>query len=196
MQLANVEPGDVQSGNKRMREGPEEMDNEPRQRKLLQTTAPVNYHFLNDPFPDEEDDEIYLISGQIVYQAYCDTPLGEEDPKIIQEAKASPDWLEWEKAIRVKLDQLEHMGTWQLIDCPVDAVPLSNKWVFIWKYNKMGELLKYKARLVVKGCAQRPEYDYTDTFSPVVQLETIRAILSLVLSQKLQIQQMDVKELT
>ncbi len=30
MQLANIELGDIQSGNKRMREGPEEMDDEPR----------------------------------------------------------------------------------------------------------------------------------------------------------------------
>jgi len=120
-----------------------------------------------------------LTSEQITYQVYCDTPLGGEDPKTLQEAKESPDWLEWEKAIKVELEQLDHMGTWQLVNCPVDAVPLANKWVFIRKYNKMGELLKYKARLVVKGCAQRPGFDYTDTFSPVVRLETIRAILSL-----------------
>ncbi len=130
---------------------------------------------------------------QITYQAYCDTSLGGEDPKTLTEAKESPDWLEWEKAIKVELDQLEHMGTWQWVDCPVDTVPLANKWVFVRKYNKMGELLKYKARLMVKGCAQWPGFDYTDTFSPVVRLKTIRAILSLVPSQKLQIQQMYVK---
>ncbi len=189
---ANVEPGSVQPGYKRMREEPEEMDDESKRRKL-RTLAPVNYRFLNDPFPDEEGDEIHLTSEQITYQVYCDTPLGGEDPKTLPEAKGSPDWLEWEKAIKVELDQLDHMGTWQLVDCPVDAVPLANKWVFVRKYNKMGELLKYKARLVVKGCAQRPGFDYTDTFSPVVRLETIRAILSLAPSKKLQIQQMDVK---
>jgi hypothetical protein len=79
------------------------------------------------------------------------------------------------------------------VSCPKDAVPIANKWVFLTKYNKQGELIKYKARMVAKGCAQRPEYDYTDTFSPVVCLETIRAILPLVIKNKLKIQQMDVK---
>jgi len=90
------------------------------------------------------------------------------------------DWPEWEKAIHGELEQLDHFGTWKLVDCPQDAIPIPNKWVFLKKYNKQGKITKYKARLVVKGCAQRPGFDYTDTFSPVVRLETIRAILARV----------------
>ena len=82
------------------------------------------------------------------------TPHWEEKTQNLSEAKASPDWLEWEKVIQVKLDQLKHIGTWQLVNCLVQAIPLANKWVFVQKYNKMGELLKYKACLVIKGCAQ------------------------------------------
>ena len=111
----------------------------------------------------------------------------------MSEARNSSDWSEWKRAIQVELDQLQNMGTWQLIHCPSNAVPIANKWVLKRKYNKSGELLKYKARLVAKGCAQRPGFDYTDTFSPVVRLETIRTILSLVPSENLKIQQMDVK---
>jgi len=163
----NIELGDVQSKNKQMREGLKEVDNESKWRKL-HTLVPVNYHLLNDPFPDEEGEEIHHTSAQITYQVYCDTPLGGEDPKTLHKAKGSSEWLEWEKAIQVKLDQLNCIRTWQLVNCPINAVPFANKWVFIWKYNKMGELLKYKACLVVKGCAQWPGFDYTDTFSPMV----------------------------
>ena len=51
------------------------------------------------------------------------------------------------------------------------------------KFTKTGELLKYKAQLVAKFYAQRPGYDFDQTFSLVVQLETIQAILAIVPSK-------------
>ena len=94
------------------------------------------------------------------------SPSGE--PESLEEAKRSPEWPEWEKVIKIKLDQLTEMGTWNLVDKPTEAVPISNKWVFLKKFNKNGEIKKYKAWLVAKGCAQRPDHDYLETFSPVV----------------------------
>ena len=80
-----------------------------------------------------------------------------------------------------------------LVSTPKDAVPLNNKWVFAKKYGKGGELLKYKGRLVVKGYAQRPGFNYVETFSPVVHMEMLRAILALSALKRLEIGQLDVK---
>ena len=67
-----------------------ENENEPLQRKL-RTKAPINYQHLNDPFPDEEEDnETYFASTDIIYQAI----LGTDDPKTVQEAKGLDDWPE------------------------------------------------------------------------------------------------------
>ena len=120
-------------------------------------------------------------------------PPSNQIKSTLQDAQKSPEWPEWEKAINIELDQLKRMVTWELVDKPTDAVPIANKWVLIKKYNKQGELVKYKARLVAKGFAQRPGQDYNETFSPVVRLETIRAILALVPARNLKVQQMDVK---
>ena len=85
------------------------------------------------------------------------------------------------------------MGTWKLVDKPPDAILIANKWTFVRKRNKAGEIVKFKAWLVAKGYAQRPGYDYSETFSPVVWIDTIRAIIALVPSMGLKIRQLDIK---
>jgi hypothetical protein len=116
-----------------------------------------------------------------------------DDCHSLKEAKASLEWPDWEHAIQAELDQLQEMGTWQLVDKPPDAKPIANKWVFAKKRDKEGRITKYKARLIAKGCAQRPGYDYIETHSPVVRLETMQAIMALAPTWKLLMCQMDVK---
>jgi Reverse transcriptase (RNA-dependent DNA polymerase) len=162
--------------------------------RKLRTKAHVDYCFLDNPFPNEEQNEEQNINEALI--SYCiqtEMPLGSRDLFTLAEARKSPDWPEWKKAISVELEQLQQMDTWKLGSCLKDAVPIANKWVFLTKYNKQGELIKYKAQMVAKGCAQRPGYDYTDTFSLVVCLKTIQAILPLFIKDQLKIQQMDVK---
>ena len=147
----------------------------------------MDYKYLHDPFPDEEDEESFQNIGEI------NAIIAGNELTDLADAKRSVDWPDWEKAIQSELLQLQQMGTWKLVDKPLNSIPIANKWTFIKKRNKASEVIKHKARLVVKGCAQRPGYDYVKTFSPVVRMETIRAILALVLIKNLKIQQMDVK---
>jgi len=95
--------------------------------------------------------------------------------------------------MQTELDQLKRMGTWRLVEKPLDVVPISNKWVYVKKRNKEGQLIKYKARLVAKGYAQRPGYDYLETHSPVVRLESIQALLAIAATCKLYMHQIDIK---
>jgi hypothetical protein len=54
-----------------------------------------------------------------------------------------------------------------------------NKWVYRLKKEDGGKKW-YKARLVVKGFAQKKGIDFDEIFSPVVNMTSIRTILSLV----------------
>ena len=65
------------------------------------------------------------------------------------------------------------MRTWKLIDKPHNAIPITNKFVFAKKHDKDGNIIKYKVRLVAKGCTQQLGYNYVDTYSPMVRLEMI-----------------------
>ena len=111
----------------------------------------------------------------------------------LEEAKKSPEWPQWQVTMQEVMDLLKEKGTYMKVQKPPNAVPLTNKWVFIWKRNKQGEITRYQARLVVKGCAQCPGQDYMETFSPVVRMDTICAILALVPTKNLKVHQTDVK---
>jgi len=52
---------------------------------------------------------------------------------------------------------------------------------------------RYKARLVVKGFQQKEGVDYIEIFSLVVKLNTIKTVLSIVVSEELHLEQLDVK---
>jgi len=124
-------------------------------------------------------------------EAYVVVP--DDDCHSLRQAKGSADWDEWEQAMHTELDQLQRMGTWKLVDKPPGLVPIANKWVYTKKRDKEGNVVKYKARLVAKGCAQQPGHDYLETHSPVVRMESIRAILAIAATRKLHMHQMDVK---
>ena len=142
---------------------------------------------MNDPFPNEEE------AGIIEVQEEALEVILDDDCHSLHQAKESKEWPEWERAIKTELDQLERMGTWELVEKPRGVVPITNRFVFVKKCDKEGKLLKYKARLVAKGCSQRPGYDYLEMHSPVVRLQTIRALLALAVKHKLYIHQMDIK---
>jgi len=143
-----------------------------------------DYKKLQDPF---------LESKEEMSPEYANAMEEGDDYHSSKDAQTSAEWPEWEHTIQIELKQLKEMGTWQLVDKPTDATLIANKWVFTKKRDKVRHVVKYKAWLIAKGCAQRPGHDYVEMFSPVVHLETICAILALVPSQKWKVHQIDIK---
>jgi hypothetical protein len=65
--------------------------------------------------------------------------------------------------------------------------------VYKIKRKADGSLDRYKARLVVKGFKQQHDIDYEETFSSVIKSATIRIILSLAVSIRWTMRQLDVQ---
>ena len=69
--------------------------------------------------------------------------------------------------------------TWKLVSPPKDCKRIGLKWVFKIKRDQNNQIQKYKARLVVKGYAQRQGKDYDEVFAPLARIGTIRIILAI-----------------
>jgi len=115
--------------------------------------------------------------------------LAHSEPKTTKQALSDPTWL---SAMQVKYDALLKNNTWSLVPLPSGRTPMGCKWVFRVKENPDGSVNKYKARLVAKGFHQKYGDNYTETFSPVIKPDTVRTILTLALSKKWPLKQLDV----
>ena len=91
-----------------------------------------------------------------------------------------------------EMDSLVRNQTWDLVKLPVQKRALQNKWVYRLKEENGGKK-QYKARLVVKGFAQKKGIDFDEIFSPIVKMNSIRTIVSLVAVEDLHLEQLDVK---
>ena len=90
------------------------------------------------------------------------------------------------------MDSLLGNQTWELTELPVGKKALHNKWVYRIK-NEHDDNKRYKTRLVVKGFQQKEGIDFTEIFSPIVKMSTIRLVLGMVAAENLHIKQLDVK---
>ena len=116
----------------------------------------------------------------------------EKDPTSVAEAKSASDNLEWEEAMRAKMESLHSNEVWDLVMPPPNRKIVGSKWIFKRKVDADGTIERYKARLVAQGCTQLVGLDYEETFSPVVRFESIRFLLAMGTQNQLKLHQMDV----
>eukprot|EP00798_Chlamydomonas_sp_ICE-L_P019084 gene19084-biopygen27952 len=114
------------------------------------------------------------------------------DPSSLSEAMASHERDGWLEATVSEVCSLLEKGTIRVVDKP-DRPVVSTKWVFKRKVDAFGNFVKYKARLVAKGFLQKFGVDFTDVFSPVTKLATLRVLLSHVAALDLELRHVDVR---
>lgn len=101
-------------------------------------------------------------------------------PRSAEEAHTQPAWRE---AMRTEMEALEKNLTWEKCLLPPGKKPVGCRWVFTVKYKADGSVERYKARLVAKGYTQTYGIDYSETFSPVARIDTIRVLFSVAANQ-------------
>ena len=99
-----------------------------------------------------------------------------DDPISFEKAIESQ---KWKDAMMKEMESIEKSQTWELTNLPIGMKPIGVKWIFKTKFKENGEIDKFKARLVTKGCAQQYGLDYTEVFASIVRLDIIRIILAI-----------------
>eukprot|EP00261_Vitis_vinifera_P039153 XP_019080396.1 PREDICTED: uncharacterized protein LOC109123854 [Vitis vinifera] len=93
-----------------------------------------------------------------------------------------------------EVQALQHNRTWVLVPRPAHTNIVDSKWVFRTKYLHNGSIECLKARLVAKGYTQVLGLDYTNTFNPIIKATTVRVVLSLAVTNRWPLRQLDVKK--
>jgi hypothetical protein len=86
----------------------------------------------------------------------------------------------WKEAIEAELNSLKKRKVFtDVIPTPPRIFPVGFKWVFIQKRNENNEVVRYKARVVAQAFTQRPDINFNETHSPVMNGITFRYLISL-----------------
>lgn len=116
-----------------------------------------------------------------------------EEPTTFREAMESPERTFWQRAMEDEMKSHENIGTWELVEAPSNRRIIDSRWVFKVKQNEKGDIIKYKARVVAQGYAQKFGVDYDQVYAPVVSHTTMRMLLAVAGKEKLVLRHFDIK---
>ncbi|GAU50539.1 hypothetical protein TSUD_409840 [Trifolium subterraneum] len=123
------------------------------------------------------------------YSTFCLPLLADTEPTTYAEASKHECWV---KAMKNELTALANNKTWIITDLPEGVKPIGSKWVYKIKRKADGTIDRYIARLVAKGYNQIEGVDFSQTFSPVAKMTTIRTVLAIASIKNWHIHQLDV----
>nr|XP_009776886.1 PREDICTED: uncharacterized protein LOC104226557 [Nicotiana sylvestris]XP_016489191.1 PREDICTED: uncharacterized protein LOC107809112 [Nicotiana tabacum] len=98
----------------------------------------------------------------------------DREPTSYEEAAMYPAW---QSAMTQEFEALYANNTWDLVPLSKEKQAIGCRWVYKVQHKEDGSIERYKARLIVKGYTQQVGIDYTETFSHVVKMTTVRRLV-------------------
>lgn len=151
---------------------------------------------LPSSFPHPSSGSCFPLSDYLSYDRisakYCSYLIAlatNIEPRSFKEAMKHKVWRD---SMKSEIEALERQHTWDLQELPPTKKALGTKWVHTIKFHADGTIERHKSRLVVLGNNQKEGLDYTETFSPVAKMTTVRIFLDVAAKMKHEIHQMDV----
>jgi hypothetical protein len=119
------------------------------------------------------------------------TTLGNNILNHFNQAIRGPESSGWPDAIQKELDAMARLAVWEVVDLTSSIKTVGTTWVFRKKND--GDSVTFKARLCAQGFSQVHGIDFSKTFAPTGQLNSLWALISHAASNNLQFHQLDVK---
>ncbi|MBW0485030.1 hypothetical protein O181_024745 [Austropuccinia psidii MF-1] len=119
--------------------------------------------------------------------------LSEGDPLTYNQAMNSKDHESWLKAIAKELQNMTDLNVWEEVAVKEDFKLIGTTWVFKTKRNERNKIIEYKARLCAQGFSQTQGKDYSKTFAPTGQLNSLRTLILYAATSDLKFEQLDIK---
>ena len=117
-----------------------------------------------------------------------------EIPCNYNEAINSPNAKQWKEAIKEELDNLYNNNIITFVNTvPKGKNIITTKWVFSIKKEREGNISRFKARLVARGFKQRRGIDYELTYSPTLNIDSLKFIIALASKVHWDLFQLDIK---
>jgi len=86
----------------------------------------------------------------------------------------------WLKAVEDELTNMKSQKVYKYISCISKGKNvISCRWVFTYKKDDKGRIIKYKARLVARGFSQVLGIDYREIFPPTLKQDSLRVIIAV-----------------
>jgi len=115
------------------------------------------------------------------------------EPYNYKDVFKSKDKTEWLNAVKEELNNMEKLKVFNIVKTvPSESNIISSRWVFKYKRDANGKIIKRKARLVAKGYTQEYGIDYKETFAPTLKQDTIRIITTIAVEKNFEIKQIDI----
>ena len=133
------------------------------------------------------------VATEDAFSAHTDIKFAIE-PRTYKQATHSrnPNRMEWQIASDKEMNSQLANKTWILVRLPPGKFAIGCTWVYKIKRDGEGKIIKFKARLCIRGDMQRDGIDFNETFAPTVKFLTLRVLLALAAHYDLEIEQFDV----
>lgn len=111
---------------------------------------------------------------------------GVDVPKNVNDVKSSNDCKEWRAAMQTEMNMMYKKDVWEIVPRPKQGVVVGCRWVFTKKPDR------FKARLVAQGFKKRFNFNYEETFSPVIKRKSMRILMAIAIHNDWTVEHLDV----